>query len=56
MLPQKVGRHPGARRSQRHIKATSIYAAAQAIDKDRNSCVARALRDMANYLETPVSK
>ena len=55
MLPQNVQRHPGARRPQRRIKATSIYAA-EAIDKDHNSCVAHARRDMANYPETPASE
>ncbi len=52
MLPQKAGRHLGARFSERLIRAKNVYdATADAVGKGRANCIARARRELALHQE-----
>lgn len=52
ILPQRVGRHLGARFSERRIRAKNVYdATADAVGKGRANCIARARRELALHQE-----
>ena len=50
VLPKNIGRHRGARFSERRIKAKDIYdATAKAISQGRSNCIVKARQELARH-------